>query len=120
MLVKLFNRLGACASTDTLAKSIQHYVSEREKRGPEKDCSPATFTIVSADNIDFMHSYTKVFCGNQVSSWHGTTVQAVQPLPSFHEQCSTVPVRVPASMSTENNTEYDVDVCTHALSEPGF
>ena len=27
-----------------------------------------------------------MFCGNQQSSWHGTTVQAVQPMPSMHVQ----------------------------------
>ena len=38
---------------------------------------------VSADNLDFLHSFARVFCGNQKSSWHGTTVQVVQPLPSL-------------------------------------
>ena len=105
MLVKLLNKLGACASTDTLARSIQHYVSEREKRGPENDCSPETLTVVFADNIDFMHSYTKVFCGNQNSSWHGTTVQAVQPLPSVEE--SAVVLQTPASTLTEVHSEFE-------------
>ena len=35
-----------------------------------------------------MYSYAKVFCGNQASSWHGTTVQAVQPIPSLCEEDS--------------------------------
>ena len=109
MLVKLLNRLGACASTDTLARSIQHYVSKRNTRGPERDCKPTTLTIISADNIDFMHSYAKVFCGNQVSSWHGTTVQAVQPIPSLCEECPTTPVS--GSMTTQHN---NVDMCLHA------
>ena len=30
-----------------------------------------------------MHSFAWVFCGNQKSSWHGTTVQVTQPLPSL-------------------------------------
>ena len=38
---------------------------------------------MSADNLDFMHSFARVFCGNQRSSWHGTTVQVAQPLPSL-------------------------------------
>ena len=49
------------------------------------------FTIVSADDIDFMHSHARVFRGNQSGSWHGTTVQMVQPLPSLapvRSQCS--------------------------------
>ena len=48
-----------------------------------KYLSHDTFTVVSADNIDFMHSYVRIFCGHQRSSWHGTTVQAIQPLPSL-------------------------------------
>ena len=88
MLVQALNRLGICSSPDTLARSIQHYVAEREQRGPEKACSPTTLTIVSRDNIDSMHSYAKVLCGNQASSWHGTTVRAVQPIPSLCEEDS--------------------------------
>ena len=37
---------------------------------------------MSADNIDFQQSYARVFCGNQESSWHSTSVQAAEPLPS--------------------------------------
>lgn len=40
------------------------------------------FTVASADNIDFVHSYARIYCGKQQSSWHGTTVQLVQPQPS--------------------------------------
>lgn len=41
------------------------------------------FTVVSADNLDYVHSYAQVYCGKQQSSWHGTTltVQVVQPQP---------------------------------------
>lgn len=56
MPVKLLNSLGARASTEMLARYIQHYhyVDECEKRGPEKDCLPNTLTI---DDIDFMRGY---------------------------------------------------------------
>ena len=40
------------------------------------------FTIVSADNLDYVHSHARVYCGKQQSSWHGTTVQVVQPRPT--------------------------------------
>ena len=30
-----------------------------------------------------MHSFARVFCGHKTSSWHGTTVQVAQPLPSL-------------------------------------
>jgi len=82
-LVKILNRLGICSSSDTLARCIQHRATERETKGPEQECSRDSITFISADNIDFLHSYAQVLCGNQSSSWHGTTVQAVQPSPSL-------------------------------------
>ena len=79
-LIRILNRLGICTSSDTLLRTIQHRVTERQNRGPEQECIPNTVTFISADNIDFIHSFAKVFCGNQLSSWHGTSIQAVQPL----------------------------------------
>ena len=40
------------------------------------------FIVASADNLNFIHSYTRAYCGNQQSSWYGTTIQLVQPQPS--------------------------------------
>ena len=82
LLIKIMNRLGACASADTLSRFIQYKVTSLDQR---KQLKPDSFTVVSADNVDFLHSYARVFCGNQNSSWHGTTVQAAQPLPSLDE-----------------------------------
>ena len=62
-LVQILNRLGMCSSADTLARSIQYRVQEREPRGPEQECHPHSLTIVSADNIDFLHSYTLMHAG---------------------------------------------------------
>jgi hypothetical protein len=38
-------------------------------------------TVISVDNIDFSQSGAFVFSGDHSRSWHGTTIQAVQPLP---------------------------------------
>ena len=55
----------------------------------------STFTVVSADNIDFLHSFARVFKGGSNSSWHGTTVQLVQPLPGIEPvQLSQGPVQL--------------------------
>ena len=78
-LIRILKRLGVCASSDTLARCIQHKVEERQRWGPEQDCVESLPTIISVDNIDFQNSYSRVFCGKQKSSWHGTTVQVVQP-----------------------------------------
>ncbi len=81
-LIKILNRLGVCAYADTLSRFIQFKASTFQKN-KVRDLLPDTFTVVSADNIDFLHSYAKVFGGQQTGSWHGTTVQAIQPLPSL-------------------------------------
>ena len=82
VLVKILNRLGVCSSADTLARFIQHKQCTSDQN-QFRHMSRDAFTVVSADNHDFMHSFARVFCGKQQSSWHGTTVQVVQPLPSL-------------------------------------
>ena len=109
VLIKILNRLGICASADTLARSIQFRVAQREKQGPKHECSPDSLTIVSADNIDFLHSYARVFCGNQTSSWHGTTVQAVQPKANLH-------VHLPTTSETGEGKGAETESC-HAMAE---
>ena len=79
-LVKFLNRLGICTSAD----KHNRYVTERKKQKEDGILSAypeSAFTVVSADNLDFLHRYARVYCGKQQSSWHGTTVQLVQPQP---------------------------------------
>ena len=77
LLIRLLNRLGVCVSLDTLKRFIQYKVSSGKTA---KSLDPTVFTIVSADNVDFLHSYACLF---KSSSWHGTSIQAAQPLPSL-------------------------------------
>ena len=100
-LIRILNRMGICSSADTLARSIQYRVKEREIRGPEEDCMRNIPTIISTDNIDFQHSYARVFCGKQVSSWHGTTVQAVQPILHAPQQHSPMDEDIPGPENVE-------------------
>ena len=97
VLVKVLNRLGVCSSADTLACFIQHKRSTSDQH-QFKHISKDAFTVVSADNLDFMHSFARVFCSNQKSSWHGTTVQVTQPLPSHSlPERPTTQLQVPCS-----------------------
>ena len=65
----------------------RHSLSVHSTKGTTVDMSDLyandSFTVISADNIDFLHKHARVVRGNGNSSWHGTTIQLVQPLPSF-------------------------------------
>ena len=78
-LIQILNRLGVCSSMDTLLRHIQQTVELSRSKGLLQDLATSKFTVFSVDNIDFLHSHAQVFCGNQHLSWHGTTIQAVQP-----------------------------------------
>ena len=78
-----------CACVDTLARFIRHTVSSSDDH-QFKHLSQDAFTVVLADNLDLMHSFAWVFCGRQTSSWHGTTVQVAQPLPSLSLPTNTL------------------------------
>ena len=77
-LIRIFNRLGLCVSLDTLSRHIQTTISTVQKDSLLQGLDPSNITVFTVDNIDYLHSYAKVFCGNQKLSYHGTTIQAVQ------------------------------------------
>ena len=79
-LVRNLNRVGAVASTDTHHRYVQYQVQKRISEGLTHSLDKRQFTVVSIDNIDFLQSSAFVYCGDQSRSWHGTTVQAVQPI----------------------------------------
>ena len=94
LLIKALNHLGVCSSADVLARFIQHKADTLPKK---EYMNHDSFTIISADNIDFLHSYASVFQGSRNSSWHGTTIQAVQPLPSL-SQIQQISLTDPSNM----------------------
>ena len=78
-LIHFLNSVGAIASADTLQRHVQFYIEKIRKQGILSELDLEKFTIVSIDNIDFLQRHASVYCGDQSRSWHGTTVQAVQP-----------------------------------------
>ena len=80
LLIKLLNRLGACASADTLSRFVQYKISTGVSR--DIKCKN-TFMAISVDNIDFSHGYSRVNVGQQVGCWSGTSVQYIEMNPSL-------------------------------------
>ena len=84
-LIRTLNRLGVCSSYDTLLRHIQECTKELTEQGILQGMDPSVLTIFSMDNIDFLKSHAQVYCGNQKLSWHGTTIQAIQPLANIKD-----------------------------------
>lgn len=80
-LLKILNRLGVSVSSDTHERLVVSVAEAKKQQGVWNDLSPHKFTVVSTDNIDFFQSHAAVYCGDQ-RSYHGTTIQVVQPLSS--------------------------------------
>ena len=80
-LLQLLNRLGVCASIETHKRYVQYRVEMRSTEGPMSGNPTDSFMIASADNLDYIHKYARAYSGKQGLSWHGTTVQIVQPKP---------------------------------------
>ena len=80
-LIRILNRLGVCVSGDTHDRFVTSVAEEQRKLDVWNELSSNVFTVASADNIDFLKSHAAVYCGNQSRSYHGTTIQLVQPIP---------------------------------------
>ena len=68
--------------------------------------------VASADNLDFIHSYARVYCSNQQSSWHGTTVQLVQPQPSKLVDSISVQPPQPGRETTSTHAQMTTNTST--------
>ena len=78
-LMSTLNRVGGIASQDTLNRHICSVSERREKEGLLKDLPQSAFTVASTDNVDIDQPNAAVYAGCQQRSWHGTSVQVVQP-----------------------------------------
>lgn len=89
-LLKILNRIGAVSSLDTHDRVATYAVSERIAQGICSELQPQTLTVTSIDNIDILQHHAMVSSTESKRSWHGASVQCVQPLPKG-ENCSLKP-----------------------------
>jgi hypothetical protein len=80
-LVKILNRVGACASMDTLMRVLTSVAESRIERGISSCLVPNALSFISIDNIDILQPWAMVSSLTPGRSWHGTSVQCVQPRP---------------------------------------
>ena len=79
-LVAILNRLGAIASEDTHSRLVT-YVAEKREEELLQELTPNAFCVASTDNVDIVPTYASVYAGKSTNSWHGTSIQYIEPKP---------------------------------------
>ena len=103
-LVQLMNRLGMISSEDTHARYVDYIASHSDSTC---DIDPSDPVVVTLDNLDSCKSNAAVYCGDQHRSWHGTTVQILQPKPPTNlnsESVSSVSAATALSLPPKQKT----------------
>ena len=80
-LVTILNRIGAVSSIETANRRAVKVVENRMEKWIKAQLVEGKVTVVSIDNVDVLQPYVFVCTLDNTRSWHGTSVQCVQPLP---------------------------------------
>ena len=82
-LLQILNRLGCTSSPDTHDRFVTQHAEAQRSKSLWCELPKGVFTVASVDNFDMLQSYSIVYCGDQSRSYHGTTIQLVQPSPAI-------------------------------------
>ena len=88
VLLHFLNVLGCTTSYDTHNAFVTRQVARLRATSLWNEMSPHTFTVCSADNFDILQPHATVYYADQSRSYHGTTVQIVQPQPALTAGCT--------------------------------
>lgn len=108
-LMRILNRLGCASSPDTHDRFVTHHAMAQRQANIWDEIPSNSFTIASVDNFDMLQSYSSVYYGDQQRSYHGTTLQLVQP----NSAIDTVPLH---DVDVVTMTPVDINVTTQSYS----
>ncbi len=90
-LVRVINRIGACASLDTANRLSTMVVHDRIYRGILLlELNFNTLSVITIDNVDILQTHAMVSTLDATQSWHGTSIQCVQHMPESLQDVPTV------------------------------
>ena len=105
-LLQILNRLGCTSSPDTHDRFVTYHAEAKRKRHIWDKLPQNVFTVASVDNFDMLQSYSAVYCGDQQRSYHGTTVQLVQPNCNLVLRNIDTIATLPSTVSSEITTTH--------------
>ena len=122
-LIKILNKFGITSSSDTHDQLVADRARYQRERSVWSDMPSNVFTIASTDNFDMLQSYAAVYHGTLKRSYHGTTIELMQPRPSLklpllNLDISTVQSGTVQSIDTISSVSYSEVQSTQSNTVP--